>query len=58
MFYRFTMFHYDIYKNLSYYLYYTNPSNSIKLNNHMNNCKGEVSFEDIAFVVSDFQIIY
>lgn len=43
-----------IYKNLSYYLYYTNPSNSIKLNNHMNNCKREVSFEDISFVVNDF----
>lgn len=43
-----------IYKNLSYYLYYTNPSNSIKLNNHMNKCKREVSFEEISFIVSDF----
>ena len=43
-----------IYKNLSYYLYYTNPSNSIKLNNHMNKCETEVSFDDISFVVSDF----
>lgn len=43
-----------IYKNLSYYLYYKNPSTSIKLNNHMNNCKDEVSFEDISFVVCDF----
>ena len=43
-----------IYKNLSYYLFYKNPGNSIKLNNHMNCCKGEVNFNEISLVVLDF----
>lgn len=43
-----------IYKNLSYYLFYGNAIESIKLNNHMNSCKEKINFNDLAFVVADF----